>query len=333
MIAENPALVSILIRSMDRPTLQRALQSAAQQTWPNLEIVVVAACGRTHGPLPDSIQGRPLRLILPDPDRRLPRPQAANVCLENARGEWLNFLDDDDELLPDHLATLLAAPRAKNERVVYSRARVHNAEGRLTGYCGGAAFRVRFFYENLMTPNATLIHRSLVDEGVRFDPGFTIYEDHDFFVACAARTELAFVDVANCVWNAHEGESGLGHGANAKVARRGELSEKIRDKWATLFDLWAREPGALLHTGQQYLKQGNAVAARDCLERALVLWPNDINALNLCGMANFQGGDLQRAELLLTQALRQLPQHTALQENLALIRARLASQKPLDTRA
>ncbi|MGE0208359.1 MAG: hypothetical protein AB7S42_04365 [Lysobacteraceae bacterium] len=43
-------LVSILIRSMDRPTLQRAIASAAAQTWPNLEIVVVAACGSRHSP-------------------------------------------------------------------------------------------------------------------------------------------------------------------------------------------------------------------------------------------------------------------------------------------
>jgi len=324
MVVENTPLVSILIRSMDRPSLQRALQSAAKQTWPNLEIVVVAACGRSHRALPDSFLGRPLRLVYPDPDRRLPRPEAANACLEAARGEWLNFLDDDDELLPEHLTTLLSAPRPNNERIVYSRAQVHDAEGRLTGHCGGAGFRIAFYYENLMTPNCTLIHRSLIDAGVRFDPAFTIYEDHDFFIACAARTQLVFVDAATCIWNAHEGESGCGHGANAKVARRGELSEGIRQKWAPLFERWAREPGALLHTGQEYLKDGDIAAARDCLERALTLWPGDINALNLCGMANFHDGNLERAELLLAQALNKLPTHQALRENLALIRAKRA---------
>ncbi len=129
-------LVSILVRSMDRPTLQRALQSAAQQTWPNLEIVVVAACGRSHRSLPDSILGRPLRLILPDPDRCLSRPEAANACLDAARGEWLNFLDDDDELLPEHLATLLNAPRPGKERVVFSATRVDDRKGRQIGQIG-----------------------------------------------------------------------------------------------------------------------------------------------------------------------------------------------------
>jgi tetratricopeptide (TPR) repeat protein len=324
MVTPNPPLVSILIRSMDRPTLQRALQSAAQQTWPNLEIVVVAACGHSHRPLPDSILDRPLRLVLPEPDRRLPRADAANACLEAARGEWLNFLDDDDELLPEHLTTLLAAPRTRNKRMLYSRAQVRDVDDRLTGHCGVAGFAIRFYYETLMTPNATLLHRSLVDDGVRFDPGFSIHEDHDFFVNCATRTEFHFVDAATCIWHAHEGESGLGHGVNAKVTQRGELSEKIRHKWSAMFDQWARVPGALLHTGQQYLKDGDILAAQDCLERALALWPDDINAMNLCGMANFHGGNSERAELLLTQALRRLPQHRALQENLALIRAQRA---------
>jgi tetratricopeptide (TPR) repeat protein len=314
-------LVSILIRSMDRPTLQRALQSAAQQTWPNLEIIVVAACGHAHRPLPEFVLDRRVRLILPDPDRRLPRAEAANACLEAARGEWMNFLDDDDELLPEHVTTLLAAPRARNERMLYSRAQVRDADGRLTGHCGVAGFPIRFYYETLMMPNATLIHRSLVVEGARFDPHFSIHEDHDFFINCAVRTEFQFVDATTCIWHAHAGESGLGHGINMQVTQRGELSEKIRHKWAAVFDRWARVPGALLHTGQQYLKDGDILAALDCLERALALWPEDINAMNLCGMANFHNGNGERAELLLTQALQRLPQHRALQENLALIRA------------
>jgi tetratricopeptide (TPR) repeat protein len=322
MIAENQPLVSILIRSMDRPTLQRALQSAAKQTWQNLEIVVVAACGRSHRPLPDTILGRPVRLVFPEPDRRLPRPEAANACIEAAHGEWLNFLDDDDELLPHHVTTLLSTSRPKNERVMYARARVHDANGNLTGHCGLAGFPIRFYYENLMTPNATMIHRSLVEAGVRFDPAFSIYEDHDFFVACAAHTRLIFVDAETCIWNAHDGNSGLGHGVNRGVAERGALSEKLRHKWANLFDRWALEPGALLHTGQEYLKNGDILAARDCLERALALWPDDINALNLCGMANHHSGNAERAESLLLQAVHRMPQHLPLQENLALIRSK-----------
>ena len=44
-------LVSVLIRSIDRATLQQALDSVALQTYPNIEVVVVAA-KPGHGALP-----------------------------------------------------------------------------------------------------------------------------------------------------------------------------------------------------------------------------------------------------------------------------------------
>jgi Tetratricopeptide repeat/Glycosyl transferase family 2 len=319
-IADAP-LVSILIRSMDRPALDRAIASAVKQTWPNVEIVVIAACGSAHRALPTPQHGRDVRLIVPDPDRTLPRPQAANLALESARGEWLNFLDDDDELMPLHVATLMNA--RDDARIVYSRAQVRDGAGNTTGFCGVPALLSRFRYDTPTVPNAMMFHRSLVEEGARFDPTFAIYEDHDFFINLASRAPMRFVDEETCIWNAHAGESGLGHGANSGVARRGELSERIRTKWAAQFDAWDAMPGSLLQAGQALLKNGDIAAAHDALERALRQTPHDVNALNLCGMANLHHGNVKRAEQLVSAALARAPTSAALRENLALIRAKV----------
>ncbi|MFT3790110.1 MAG: glycosyltransferase [Rudaea sp.] len=313
-------LVSILIRSMDRATLVRALDSAAAQTWPNLEIVVVAACGSRHRALPETWNGRPLRLVYPQPDRTLPRPEAANACLDAARGEWLNFLDDDDELLPAHVATLLAAPRAPAARVLYSRARVDDEDGKPIGFVGFPSFPVQLYYQNRSHPAATLFHRSLVDEGARFDPDFPVYEDHDFFINCATRCDFQFVDATTCVWNAYVGESGAGRGGNSDDAQHALFHARLHRKWAEFFKPLLAQPEILLYVGQQYLREKDPKGALDYLERALAARPDDINALNLAGMANLRGGNLDRAETLLTQALRQLPEHAGLRENLAVLR-------------
>lgn len=319
-------LVSILIRSMDRPTLQRALDSAADQTWKNLEIVVVAANGKRHRPLPDRYRGRPLRFVVPDGEG-LDRSAAANACLDTARGEWLNFLDDDDELLPAHIETLMNAPR-RGERVLYSRARVHDANGNLTGHCGFASFPVQLYYQNRSHPTATLFHRSLIDEGARFDPEFAVYEDHDFFVNLASRTEFRFVKAETSIWNAHTGESGCGYGANTNDAQRDFYYDKLHRKWAILFDRWLREPEALIFLGQHNLRSGDAAVARDCLERALALKPGDINAINLCGLANYHTGNLDRAETLLAQAAALVPDHAGIARNLELVRRKRANAVP-----
>jgi glycosyltransferase involved in cell wall biosynthesis len=322
-VAHDPSLplASILIRSMDRPTLQRALRSAALQTWGNVEIVVVAACGRKHKALPEQLLGRPLRLIGADADACLPRPAAANAALEAARGEWLNFLDDDDELLPEHLATLLDAPRHGRERVVYSAARANDAKGKPIARVGNAGNHVQLFFHSRSVLCAMALHRSLVDEGIRFDPAFPVHEDHDFEIACATRTPFLFVDAVTCQWNAQIGDSGCGLGPNDDPAQRIAAVTRIRAKWDTTFKRWLRNADALTMAGAQYLDGGDLPAALECLERACALRGNDAHVLNLCGMANFRSGDVARAELLLAKAVKRLPKHAGLRENLAAIRA------------
>jgi len=322
-VNESVPLVSILIRSMDRPTLQRALDSAARQTWPNLEIVVVAACGDAHRPLPADHRGRTLRLIRTG--EKLVRPIAANVALEAAHGEWLNFLDDDDELLPEHVSTLMAAARPNGERVIFSRTRVIDTNGKVLGHVSHAGNRVQLFTHSRATVDALLFHRSLIDEGVRFDPAFLAHEDHDFQVNCATRTGFAFVNRATAVWHAQAGESGSGFGGNDNPRQRADAIRRVRQKWAAVFDEWLRNFDDVLFTGQQYLKGGDMSAARECLEIALVLKPHDVNALNLCGMANLHAGNIDRADELVSIALRRAPGSRALQENLALIQLRKAA--------
>ncbi len=290
----------------------------------------MAACGHAHSALPTEFQGRPLRLILPDTDRRLTRPEAANLALESARGEWLNFLDDDDELLPQHVARLLSSPRPRGERVIYAKTRVIDENGRTVGHCNLPGYHVQFFYQNRTTTCATLLHRSLVDEGARFDTDFAVYEDHDFYIACAARTPFLFVDAATSIWHAFAGESGCGQGVNDDVTQRHEYRIKLRLKWKEQFDMWWQDADALLFTGQYYLQENDLVIALDCLERALNYRPSDINALNLCGMANLRVGKLDRAELLLGMALKRLPEHPGLQRNLDLLRRTRAENAAAD---
>lgn len=321
----NRPLVSILVRSMDRPSLDRALDSAAMQTWSNLEIVVVAACGKRHRPLPDSWKGRRLRFVLPDRDQPLTRPQAANACLDAASGEWLNFLDDDDEFLPDHVKSLLEAQRLDDARVLYASARIHDLDGKLVGYSGREGMHIQLYNQNRNQPVATLFHRSLVDEGARFDPTFPIYEDHDFFINCATRTPFQWVQVANCVWNGFSGDSGCGFGENSNDAERETYYVRLREKWRAAFDRWKSEPESLIYLGQQHLKAGDLKVALQSLEGALTAMPGNANALNLCGMANFHAGNVDRALQLLMQADRLYPGQPTLLANINLVRSHAAT--------
>ena len=315
-------LVSILIRSMDRKTLDRALRSAARQTWGNIEIIVVAACGASHRTLAENCLGRPLRLVFGD--RQLSRPQAANAALESARGEWLNFLDDDDELDPTHVATLMQAARSRRERFLYAATRVVDKRGHPIARVGYPGNHVQLYFHSRSASPAMMIHRSLIDDGARFDPAFEVHEDHDFQIACATRTEFFYVDAITAVWHGQIGESGCGFGPNDDHAQRIATVMRIREKWKQPLERWLRRFDDVLSVGKMYLDGGDISAGLACLEHALQLRPTDVNALNLCGMANFEAGVLDRAEELVARAVKRLPRQPALRDNLARIRARRA---------
>jgi GT2 family glycosyltransferase len=102
-------LASILIRTVDRPAwLREALTSCANQTYPNLEVVVIEDGPEASRAIIEEFSDR-LTIRYRATGARSGRSRAGNLALAEARGEWLNFLDDDDLFFADHLEALMDA--------------------------------------------------------------------------------------------------------------------------------------------------------------------------------------------------------------------------------
>ena len=214
----------------------------------------------------------------------------------------------------------MSATGASAQRLRYSRTEIRDPDGVKTGYTGSRGFHVQLYYQARCTIHSALFHRSLVEEGARFDPAFLLMEDRDFFVNCASRTAFGFVDATTCIWHAHIGESGMGHGVSADPAIRERYLPMLHAKWEHLFDEWRSQLQGLLFYGQHLIRENKPGEALQYLEQAVRVAPRDINALNLCGMANLHAGNPARAEQLMRQAVALLPGNAHLRENLELIR-------------
>lgn len=106
--------VSVVIPTRARPALLlRAVNSALQQTFADLEVVVVID-GKDEETLEAlaSISSPRVRVLsLPN---QVGGSRARNEGVNAAAGEWIAFLDDDDEWLPQKLEKQLAAANASD---------------------------------------------------------------------------------------------------------------------------------------------------------------------------------------------------------------------------
>jgi glycosyltransferase involved in cell wall biosynthesis len=221
------ALVSVIVRTMSRPELARALDRVAAQTYRPLEIVLVDAAA-SREPVHEH-RGVPVVFV-----RRgaLDRPRAANAGLAAARGEAMMLNDEDDEMEPTHLADLVAALGTNRmARVAYSQSRLVDEAGNTARVFGGPFDRRALFRSNYLSSNAGLWERSLVAEGCRFDESFKIFEDWDFWLQCAMRTAFAFTGRPTAIYHGIEGRSGAGAGPNRDRERLLAQRERLMRKW------------------------------------------------------------------------------------------------------
>lgn len=103
---QTPALVSIVIPCWNaEETIARAISSALSQTYPRTEIIVIDD-GSTDGSL-DAIRKFNKRIHW-ETQPNQGACAARNRGMQIASGDYLQFLDSDDELLPEKIAHQMA---------------------------------------------------------------------------------------------------------------------------------------------------------------------------------------------------------------------------------
>ena len=226
MLPSDRPLVSILVRSMDRPTLEKALDSVALQTYPNVEVVVVNAAGVPHQQLGAFCGRFPLRLI--ETGEVLQRSQAANIALDHAAGELLLFLDDDDWFAADHIEKLARLLFASPEVLAAHTATVC-VDG-AGGLCGPAFERpYRAVYQmrgNCLPIHSVLFRREVLRKGCRFDELLEVYEDWDFWLQVGRFTDIPMAPGISAFYRLHQSS-----GVHDVTSHGSECYRAIYRKW------------------------------------------------------------------------------------------------------
>ena len=188
------ALVSIIVRTKDRPKLLKsALQSIADQTYGPIEVVLVndGGCDLDIEELKGILGDIALNYIRLE--KNTGRAHAGNVGIKSAKGEYIGFLDDDDEFYPEHLVTLVSSLEHNDYEVAYTDSlmvykgydpHTHEFNNEVKKEI---AFSQDFNYDRLVFENYIPLmcllfdRRPLVTSG-GFENSFDLYEDWDLLI-------------------------------------------------------------------------------------------------------------------------------------------------------
>ena len=193
---KDVGMVSIIIRTMKGRSgvLLQSIASAINQTYPNIEIIVVEDRNTSQATVIDKVrQAYPNFPITYCQSDGAGRVAAGNTGLARSNGEFLMFLDDDDYLFGDHVATNINA--ISDVDLTYSYAwdvktkidDLENAdyfeqEFELREYFSRDYSRERLRTENFIPIQAALFRRRLYDELGGFDPSLDMLEDWNLWV-------------------------------------------------------------------------------------------------------------------------------------------------------
>ena len=278
--ATSAPLVSVVVRSMDRASLQHAVRSVVLQDHRPIELVLVNALGHEHSAWPAEIQDLMVRLVADDAGRPLRRAAAAQAGLQAATGDWVLYLDDDDTLLPGHLSRLVRAGQANGDALaVYADVELgREVDGAWqVQHLFAADFDPeRLLFENYLPIHAVLFRRDRVRPGVQFDTSLDLFEDWDFWLQLAELGHFVRVPGVSARYVlADSGHSAVFEDAPAARQARECLFEKWRKRLGSkryvqlltrvqsLFRQVAQLQGELSVLQQGHVEQGAVLAARE----------------------------------------------------------------------
>jgi len=228
------ALVSVLVRSMNQAELRVALQSVEQQTYPNIEIVLVDAGGKGLDDYSDLALRTRVRKVADGVARN--RPAAANAALQQADGEFMLFLDEDDWIAPEHISNLVGQLTRNTDVIVaYSSTQLVTP----TGSPFGEPLRIEFNQARLQRDNfipihAALFRQSAVAAGCLFDESLDIFEDWDFWLQLSRHGRFLHVDELTAFYR----QGGGSATASQPPATRYQQGHPIAQARASVFQKW-----------------------------------------------------------------------------------------------
>ena len=259
-------LVTVVVPAFNRAaTLERCLHSVQAQSYPRWETVVVDD-GSTDGTaeVAGRIARQDARVRVVRHTGRRGAQAARNSGIHAARGEWIAFLDSDDEFLPRSLELRLHRAIETRTEVVHSACQVRYADGAVRPYhvprLTGRVYATLLKREGPVFP-ALLVKRSALERIGYLDERVIAFQEWDTAIRLARHYEFAFEPEPTFIYNCD------GADAMSKDLRRNgrAYQQVVRKHFAAM--LRHGGPGAMAEHCRRAERWYDSAAAPDLAKR------------------------------------------------------------------
>ena len=197
MSHKSTPLISIIVAVFNgAKTLQQCIDSVAQQTYPNKELIIIDG-GSTDGTV-GLIKANQDKIAywISEPDGGI--YHAWNKALAHAKGEWICFLGADDFLWDAQVIELMSKQLEKlpsSIRVAYGQVMLLNHDAKPLYLVGDPWEKVKDCFKQMMSiPHQGVIHRhSLFDCHGKFDESFRIAGDYELLMRELKTEDASFL--------------------------------------------------------------------------------------------------------------------------------------------
>ena len=166
MLHEDFGLISIIMAVYNaEKTVEYAIDSVLNQTYPNFELLVINDCS-TDGTaeLVSSIMAKDCRVRLISNEKNSGVSCTRKNGLNEAKGSWIAILDSDDAWAPEKLEKQIALQKKMNAELLFTGSAFMDSDGHAIDWYLHAPERVTYrqlLKQNVLSNSSALVRKEL----------------------------------------------------------------------------------------------------------------------------------------------------------------------------
>lgn len=203
--------VNVIIPTYNRAHLiGRAIQSVLNQTYQGFELIVVDD-GSTDNTdeIIKEFQQKDNRIIYLKHEKNKGGSAARNTGIKASKGEYIAFLDSDDEWLSEKLRKQLTFIENSHYGFIYCNMiindKTRNSKSNITKKFEDNIFLDLLKAGNGICTSSLLIKRHLLEKIKGFDEDLPSFQDYDLLLRLAQNEKCGFLNEILLIYNLHKG--------------------------------------------------------------------------------------------------------------------------------